>query len=53
LTLTGTGLAAYREMVPLAKAFERDLLARLSAEERTAITSGLAALETSLVPSKS
>ncbi|RWN19872.1 MAG: MarR family transcriptional regulator [Mesorhizobium sp.] len=52
LTLTGTGLAAYREMVPLAKAFERDLLARLSAEERKAITSGLAALETSLVPSK-
>ncbi|RVB64070.1 MarR family transcriptional regulator, partial [Mesorhizobium sp. M7A.F.Ca.CA.004.06.1.1] len=51
LTLTGTGLAAYREMVALAKAFERDLLARLSAEERTAITSGLAALETSLVPS--
>ncbi|RUZ82449.1 MarR family transcriptional regulator, partial [Mesorhizobium sp. M7A.F.Ca.US.006.01.2.1] len=39
------------EMVALAKAFERDLLARLSAEERTAITSGLAALETSLVPS--
>ncbi|RVA44667.1 winged helix DNA-binding protein, partial [Mesorhizobium sp. M7A.F.Ca.CA.004.09.1.2] len=51
LTLTGKGLAAYREMVALAKAFERDLLARLSAEERTAITSGLAALETSLVPS--
>ncbi|RUW61579.1 MarR family transcriptional regulator [Mesorhizobium sp. M7A.F.Ca.US.008.03.1.1] len=52
LTLTGTGLAAYREMVPLTKAFERDLLAGLSAEERTAIASGLAALETSLVPSK-
>ena len=32
LALTKAGLAAYREMVPLAKAFERELLARLSAE---------------------
>ncbi|RWK35503.1 MAG: MarR family transcriptional regulator [Mesorhizobium sp.] len=48
LTLTGAGLAAYREMVPLAKAFERDLLGRLSAEERMAIVSGVAALEGAL-----
>ncbi|MCF6099046.1 MarR family winged helix-turn-helix transcriptional regulator [Mesorhizobium muleiense] len=48
LTLTNAGLAAYREMVPLAKAFERDLLGRLSAEERMAIVSGVAALEGAL-----
>jgi DNA-binding MarR family transcriptional regulator len=48
LTLTGAGLAAYREMVPLAKAFERDLLARLNAGERAAIVSGVAALEGAL-----
>ncbi|ESY66528.1 MULTISPECIES: MarR family transcriptional regulator [Mesorhizobium] len=48
LTLTRAGLAAYREMVPLAKAFERELLARLSASERTAIVSGVAALERAL-----
>ena len=45
LTLTKAGLAAYREMVPLAKAFERELLARLSADERAAIAGGVAALE--------
>ncbi|TPI68530.1 MarR family transcriptional regulator [Mesorhizobium sp. B3-1-3] len=48
LALTRAGLAAYREMVPLAKAFEQALLGRLSAEERTAIAKGVAALETSL-----
>ncbi|TIQ84559.1 MAG: MarR family transcriptional regulator, partial [Mesorhizobium sp.] len=48
LTLTGAGLAAYREMVPLAKAFERDLLSKLSAGERVAIAEGLSALETAL-----
>jgi len=48
LTLTKAGLAAYREMVPLAKAYERELLAKLSASERAAITGGLAALETNL-----
>ncbi|WP_192363561.1 MarR family winged helix-turn-helix transcriptional regulator [Mesorhizobium mediterraneum] len=48
LTLTGAGLAAYREMVPLAKAFERELLAKLSAGERTAITNGLVALKKAL-----
>ncbi|MER8375097.1 MarR family transcriptional regulator [Mesorhizobium sp. M1396] len=48
LTLTRAGLAAYREMVPLAKAFERQLLSKLSAKERGAIIEGLAALETAL-----
>ena len=48
LTLTKAGLAAYREMVPLAKAFERELLGRLSAGERAAIVSGVAALEARL-----
>jgi DNA-binding MarR family transcriptional regulator len=45
LALTKMGLAAYREMVPLAKAFERELLERLSEEEQTAIVNGIAALE--------
>ncbi|UVK37480.1 MarR family transcriptional regulator [Mesorhizobium sp. AR10] len=48
LTLTKAGLAAYREMVPLAKAFERELLAKLSDGERAAITNGLAGLEKNL-----
>ena len=48
LMLTKAGLAAYREMVPLAKAFERELLARLSAEEQAAVVSGMAALEGAL-----
>ena len=32
LTLTKAGLAAYREMVPLAKAFERELLEKLGVQ---------------------
>lgn len=48
LALSKAGLAAYREMVPLAKAFERELLARLGTEERAAIVAGVAALETAL-----
>ncbi|CDX60750.1 Transcriptional regulator [Mesorhizobium plurifarium] len=48
LALTKAGLTAYREMVPLAKAFERELLGRLSAEERVAIMTGVAALERAL-----
>jgi hypothetical protein len=48
LALTKAGLAAYREMVPLAKAFERELLERLSVEERAAIVKGVAALERAL-----
>jgi DNA-binding MarR family transcriptional regulator len=45
LALTKAGLAAYREMVPLAMAFERELLARLGAEQRAAIVTGVVALE--------
>ncbi|ESX60025.1 MarR family transcriptional regulator [Mesorhizobium sp. LSHC422A00] len=48
LALTKAGLTAYQEMVPLARAFERELLERLSTEERTAIVSGVAALEGAL-----
>ncbi|MBN9222816.1 MAG: MarR family transcriptional regulator [Mesorhizobium sp.] len=48
LALTKVGLAAYREMVPLAKAFERELLERLNAGEQTAIVKGVAALEKAL-----
>lgn len=48
LSLTKAGLTAYGEMVPLAKAFERELLARLGAEDRAAIVRGVAALETAL-----
>ncbi|MBZ9844583.1 MarR family winged helix-turn-helix transcriptional regulator [Mesorhizobium sp. CA5] len=48
LALSKAGLAAYREMVPLAKAFERELLGRLSVEERVAIARGVAALEGAL-----
>jgi DNA-binding MarR family transcriptional regulator len=48
LTLTRAGLAAYSEMVPLAKAFERELLAKLGDGERAAIVSGVAALEAAL-----
>jgi DNA-binding MarR family transcriptional regulator len=45
LALTRAGLAAYREMVPVAKAFEGELLGRLSTKERAAIVTGVAALE--------
>ncbi|RTM00208.1 MAG: MarR family transcriptional regulator [Hyphomicrobiales bacterium] len=45
LALTKAGLAAYREMVPVAKAFERELLERLNSEERAAIVRGVTALE--------
>ncbi len=48
LALTRTGLTAYREMVPLAKAFEAELLRKLRDAERSAIVSGLSALEKSL-----
>ncbi|CDX24874.1 Transcriptional regulator [Mesorhizobium sp. ORS 3324] len=48
LALTKAGVAAYREMVPLAKAFEEELLARLSEEEREAVVGGVTALEEAL-----
>lgn len=45
LALTKAGLAAYREMVPMAKAFEQALLAKLSTSEQACIVNGVAALE--------
>ncbi|MBB6407825.1 MarR family winged helix-turn-helix transcriptional regulator [Mesorhizobium sangaii] len=48
LTLTKAGLAAYGEMVPLAKAFERGLLEELSNGDRSAIKTALATLEACL-----
>lgn len=48
LTLTKAGLAAYREMVPLAKAFEQALLAKLSVNERASIVKGVLSLEIAL-----
>jgi DNA-binding MarR family transcriptional regulator len=45
LTLTTTGREAYREMVPLAKRFEANMLERLTPAERAALNAGLAALE--------
>jgi len=49
LTLTKAGRAAYREMVPLAKAFEAELLQKLRDGERAAIATALSALEKKLV----
>ncbi|MDH6229853.1 DNA-binding MarR family transcriptional regulator [Mesorhizobium soli] len=48
LSLTKAGLAAYREMVPLAKAFETELLGKLGAKEREALQNGLQALQSIL-----
>jgi DNA-binding MarR family transcriptional regulator len=48
LALTRAGLAAYREMVPLAKAFEGELLERMSNDERAAVVGGMTALERAL-----
>lgn len=45
LTLTAEGLRAYRDMVPIAKAFEASLLQRLSEADQAAVAKGLAALE--------
>ena len=45
LRLTKAGVAAYREMVPLARGFETDLLGHLDEQTRRAIVKGLAALE--------
>ncbi|TIU51909.1 MAG: MarR family transcriptional regulator [Mesorhizobium sp.] len=45
LALTKAGLAAYREMVPLAKAFESQLLARLDLSDRSLILAAIAKLE--------
>ncbi|WP_054311015.1 MarR family transcriptional regulator [Mesorhizobium sp. 1M-11] len=48
LALTKAGLAAYRDMVPLAKAFERELLARINELDRGALTVALDAVEAAL-----
>lgn len=45
LALTRAGMAAYRDLVPLAHGFEAGLLKALAPEERAAILAGLAALE--------
>ncbi len=45
LTLTRAGQDAYRELVPLAKAFEAELLSVLAPAEREALAAGLDALE--------
>lgn len=50
LTLTRAGLAAYRDMVPLAKAFEREMLARIDGPGREALTVALNAVEAALSP---
>ncbi|PSJ58633.1 MarR family winged helix-turn-helix transcriptional regulator [Pseudaminobacter soli (ex Li et al. 2025)] len=48
LSLTKAGLAAYREMVPLAKSFEKELLGKLGAKEREALLNGLQSLQSVL-----
>ena len=45
LTLTKAGLAAYREMVPLAKAFEARLLLRFESTDRSLLLAAIAKLE--------
>jgi len=45
LTLTARGAATYRDMVPVAKAFEARIEALMGKQERAALTRGLAALE--------
>ena len=48
LSLTKTGERTYREMVPLARAFETDLLSGLNPSDRQALLAGLDALERGL-----
>lgn len=50
LALTRAGVDAYREMVPMARAFEAQLLATLPERERAALLDGLASLEEALPP---
>ncbi len=45
LTLTKAGESAYRELVPLAKAFEERMFGILSARDRDAVLTALRALE--------
>lgn len=48
LSLTRAGEKTYRELVPLAKAFEDTLLAKLGDKERAALVKGLTALEAAI-----
>jgi DNA-binding MarR family transcriptional regulator len=48
LTLTKAGAAVYRELVPLAKAYEAELLGRMSPQSQTDLTSGIKAIEMAL-----
>lgn len=45
LALTAAGLRTYRVMVPIAKAFEANLLQKMSAAQKDAVSSALDALE--------
>ena len=45
LSLSRVGQKAYEDMVPVARAFEAQLLERMKAAEREALLTGLAALE--------
>ncbi len=49
LTLTKAGEAVYRELVPLAKAYEAELLSRMSEAQEKSVLSGLDALEAVLI----
>lgn len=48
LTLTKAGAAVYRELVPLAKAYEAELLGRMSPQSQTDLASGIKAIEMAL-----
>ena len=49
LTLTKAGEDAYRELVPLAREFEQRILEQMRPAEKSAIISGLAALERAML----
>ena len=49
LTLTKAGEDAYRELVPLAREFEKRILEQMRPAEKSAIISGLAALERAML----
>lgn len=46
LELTRSGMAAYEDLVPLAQAYQRDLLQAMGEDDRSTALAGLAALET-------
>ncbi|PTE12451.1 MarR family winged helix-turn-helix transcriptional regulator [Mesorhizobium helmanticense] len=53
LMLTKAGLAAYREMVPLAKAFERELINRMKLHQQAVLFDVIYSLERKGTPSPS